>query len=192
MFFLLLGALIASYLRYRNIVKEKAGIESQLSETRIQVGFLDGRLKQEKELAKNLEEERSLLANNLKEAESKISQLDIKYVQAQEHIFSLTKELRDLEGENSRAKEEKVRWEEKLSALEERDARLDKRMHSIPELKKAIKELKIEMRKSRLKFASTVRPLKRLEIIEGNSGFMVKEGLSTYRPRLKIKVEPAQ
>ena len=205
-FSLLLGALIFFHSRYTNIVKERDRMEYQLSQTKMQVGFLGGQLKQEKELVENMEGERSLLVNNLQEAEGRISQLDLKYTQAREHIFSLTKELQDLEKENSGFLEEKARWEEKSSVLEEQNDRLNRRLHSIPELKKAMKELKIEMRKSRLKLVSTLKPLKRPEITEGNSGFIFRDGMPTHKPegsgwasdspshrtRLKIKVEPAQ
>src|SRR3989339_713060 len=61
-------------LRYINLIQEKKKIESQLKEVKIQVGFLEGNLRQETELRQKLDEEKSdaLLGKNI-ELESRLN-----------------------------------------------------------------------------------------------------------------------
>lgn len=196
-FFLLFLAVIFLSLRYINIVHQKARIESQLAETKRQIGFLEGQLKEEEELRQKLKEEKVLLVNSLNDAQGKITQLSLGNTQAQEHIFSLIREIKGLEKENLKINEDKARLEDRLCTLEGRNAQMEARLHSIPELKKALKELKNEMRQSHSKFRSgfetkTKSAQEEAGNLMGNLGFIIKNGVSTYRPRIKIEVKPIQ
>jgi len=188
---ILLGAAIFFSLRYRNIIHQKAELEFQLKRTNQQLQSLGEQLALQKELTTELKEEKSALSGSLQEAESKISRLEEKNAGAQERIVSLLKDIKGLQGEITWAKEEKNQLKQKLSILGDRNARLDARLSSIPELKKAIKELKLQMRKAYPKPALKTKR-DREEIFEGNSGYLLKDGVATYRPRFKIKVESAR
>ncbi len=189
-FFLMAGAFIFSVIRYAAALQANSRLESSLNETKDQVSSLDGRIKDKEALISRLSEEKSLLLDSLKDANGKISEANQKNAQNEERIFSLAKELDALEKESLKTKEEKVSLEEKIAQLEAQNAALDGRLHSFPELKKAIKELKIQMRKSRI--ASAPQRKSRKEVIGGNSGYIIKDGIPTQRHQIIIEVKPAQ
>lgn len=184
--------------RYINLIQEKRQIESQLKEVRMQAGFLEGSLRQETELRKKLDEEKSALSVSLKEAEGTIAGLNAKNSQSQEHIFSLVKEIESAESRNSRVREELIQAQEKLESLLGRNVELEARMNSIPELKKAIVELKHKQRMGKSGRSHKLEPMRFKdekppwdgEGAEGNSGFIVKDGVPTYKGRVKIEVKP--
>lgn len=196
LFLLGLGGIFLG-IRYINLLQAKAGLELQLGETKRQVGFLEGRLKEEKGLGQKLNEEKESLAENLKQAQGTIAQLNQKNVQAQEHIFSLVKEVQVLEDKNLKVKEELTQLKEELNSLEAKDLQLEARLHSIPELRKAIKEVRRELPKAPLRpkpgpviKKDRVYKFFNDENLGGNSGFIVKDGIPTYKARVKIEVRP--
>lgn len=188
---ILSGAAIFFSIRYRNILHQKAKLGFALDEANQQLQSLREQLELRKELTAELKEEKSALSGSLKEAEGRIFRLQAKNSGAQERIVSLLKDIKELQEEIARTKEDKNQLEQKLSISGERNARLDARLNSIPELKKAIKELKLQMRKAYPKPALKIKRY-REEIFEGNSGYLIKDGVVTYRPRFKIKVESAR
>lgn len=182
--------------RYINLIQEKKKVESQLKEVRMQVGFLEGSLKQETELRQKLNEEKAALTASLKGAQETIADLNAKNAQSQEHVFSLVKEIEAMESHNSRVREELAQAQERLDALLGKNIELETRLSSIPELKKAIAELKLKMKKTSYhhKLKSLQFKEKRLpwdeEDLNGNSGFIIKNGIPTYKGRVKIEVKP--
>jgi chromosome segregation ATPase len=188
---ILLGAAIFSSLRYRNIIHQKAKLEFQLSEATQRLQSLGEQLALKEELTRELREEKSALSGSLKDAEGKISRLEEENAGAGESVVSLLKGIKGLQEEITRAKEDKNQLEEKISILGERNARLDTKLSSIPELKKAIKELKLQMRKKHPKPALKIKRHSE-EVFEGNFGYLIKDGVATYRPWFTIKVESAR
>ena len=183
-------------LRYINLIQEKKKVEFQLKEVKVQVAFLEGNFKQETELRQKLDEEKTTLTASLKGAEETIADLNAKNAQSQEHLFSLIKEIEAMESSNSRVKEEMTQTQEKLDALLGRNIELEARLSSVPELKKAMRELKLKMKKTSYNYK--LKPMqfkeKRLpwdeENMDGNSGFIIKNGVPTYKGRVKIEVKP--
>lgn len=188
---ILLGAAIFFSIRYRNIIHQKAELEFQLKRANQQLRSLGEQLALQKELTTELKQEKSALSGSLQEAEGKIFRLEEKNAGAQERIVSLLKDIKGLQEKITWSKEEKNQLEEKVSILGERNARLDTKLSSIPELKKAIKELKLQMRKIHPKPALKIKRYSE-EVFEGNSGYLIKDGVATYRPRFTIKVESAR
>lgn len=183
---------------YINLIQEKRQIESQLKEIKMQVGFLEGNLRQETELRKKLDEEKAALSLSLKEAQGTIAGLNAKNTQSQEHIFSLVKEIESAESRNSRVREELIQAQGRLEALLGRNIELEARLGSIPELKKAIVELKYKQRLNKSSRNHKLEPLRFKEEkllwndegADGNSGFIIKDGVPTYKGRVKIEVKP--
>jgi chromosome segregation ATPase len=184
-FSLMIGAVIFSVLRYIAVSRVKARLEYELSQVKEHAWFLEGQLKQDEELISGLNEEKRLLTDTLKGKESRISQLEQKNTQSQEHIFSLVNEI-----EGARKQRDKTMQD--LSASQEKLKELQTRLQSIPELKKAIKEVKMQMRNRRLKTNHSSEPLRQISEAESNFGYLLKDGASTYKPRIKIEVTPAQ
>ena len=185
-------------LRYINLIQEKKKVESQLKEVKIQVGFLEGNLRQETELRQKLDEDKSVLSDGLKETREANLNLNTKNDQLQEHIFSLVKEIESMENHNSRVKEELAQTQEKLDALLGKNIELEARLNSVSELKKAIAELKLKLKTKKSGYNYKLKPMRFKEEkqswdeegINGNSGFIIKNGVPTYKGRVKIEVKP--
>lgn len=184
-FSLMIGAVIFSVVRYIAVSRAKDRLEYELSQVKEHAWFLEGQLKQDEELISGLNEEKRLLTDTLKEKESRVSQLEQKNTQNQEQVFSLVNEI-----EGARKQRDKTMKD--LSANQEKLRELQTKLQSIPELKKAIKELKTQMRNRRLKDNPRSAPLERISEAEINFGYLLKDGVSTYKPRIKIEVIPAQ
>ena len=67
---------------------------------------------------------------------------------------------------------------------------LKARLSSVEELKKAIKEVKRQMRSSIVEIKQE-KETKTEAVIEGNRGFLLKEGKIIYPAKVKIEVVPA-
>ena len=183
----LVGAVIFSSLRYISAIQARAKLESELSQAQAQVGFLEGRLEQEIEAQKALNERKLVLEASLKEAEEKMGSFLSEQEQAQERIFGLVKEISDLKEMNEKIQKEKASLEDKLEQASEQNKQLVSRLRSISELKKVIKDLKLQIRKER------VRQIIRKDFqVYGNRGFVTKDGTSTYKSKVQIEVNPAQ
>ena len=184
-FSLMIGAVIFSVVRYIAVSQAKARLEYELSQAKEHAWFLEGQLKQDEELISGLNEEKRLLTDTLKEKESRISKLEQKNTQSQEHIFSLVNEI-----EGARKQRDKTMND--LSVSQEKLRELQTRLQSIPELKKAIKEVRLQMRNRLPKTNHRPATLGRISEAESNLGYLLRNGVSTFKPRIKIEVTPAQ
>lgn len=195
--------------RYVDLLHTKAKIELELTQAVRQVGFLDAQLKDEKGKVESLNQEKSGLKQGLDESQAKVSRLNSEKLEAESHIFSLISEIQGLERKVNGIIEEKTKIEENLEILEEKNSRMEAKLNSIPELKKEIRNLKRKRKipeltpKFELKELSLPKAVRKEKTEsssakrifgapdeDGNSGFIVKDGESTYRKRLKIEVRP--
>ncbi|MDP3143470.1 MAG: hypothetical protein Q8N14_06010 [Candidatus Omnitrophota bacterium] len=64
---------------------------------------------------------------------------------------------------------------------------LEAKLNSLDELKKAIRDLKIKMRQERL---AAHKQREEKQIVEGNRGFLIYQGVSTIKGKVKIEVTP--
>lgn len=201
----MVGLVVFFGLRYVAVFKDKIKAEKQLSQASQKVMTLEGQLKLEKELGVKLNEEKLKLEASLKDSESKISKLTSEQAEMQERIFSIVKEIEGIKKFALKARLEKAKVEEALGETTEENIQLKIKLRSIPELKKVIRELKIEERKARRKPKLKIQPKTPVEATvkeekapqkgtvseEGNEGFVIKDGSSTYKPQLSIEVRPA-
>jgi len=193
--------------RYVDLLRTKARIELELTQAVRQVGFLDAQLKDEKGKVESLFQEKSALKQELQGSEAKVSRLNSEKLEAESHIFSLITEIQGLERKVDGILEEKTNIEENLKALEGKNSRMEEKLNSIPELKKEIRNLKRKRKLPALTPKFELKELSRPKALikekeeswitpktftfpdeDGNSGFIVKDGESTYRKRLKIEV----
>lgn len=196
----LLGAAIFSLFKYIVTLKEKRALSLDLNQAKTQVATLEGEktnllntLEEKKQLVQKLKEENFGLQSHLQKNRERLAKLDSDFKDAQKAIEQLSVQAAGLKSENIALKEEKTGLGNQLSqAAQERDI-LKVRFNSVEELKKAIRELrhKVTLR------PKTVREVRIKERIketidnnkEGNLGFIVKDGKSTYS-RIKIEISP--
>lgn len=178
---------IFSVFRYIAAQKEKKILLSNLKQIEQQVASLEKdkqtlqrTIEKEKELQKQLNEENKGLKENLKESEEKLTKYSNDFSQAQKTID-------ELNSQTVLLKDERDRMMIQFSEVAQEKDKLKARVSSVTELKKAIRELKSQMRGVTFEMK---KKAKTYTIIEGNRGFVVKNGIPTYAPKIKIKVEP--
>ncbi len=189
---LLVGITIFSVFKYVAALKEKYDLLKNLNQIKGQVASLElekqnllQAIDKEKELEKAFAQENLTLKDELKANTDKLTQLDADLQNAQKTIEQLTSQIALSQAENTALREEKDKLTQDLTQIsQERDA-LKSRLSSIPELKKTIKEVKMQIRKAKV----VIREIaKKRRVIEGNRGFLVKNGKTTF-PITKIKIE---
>lgn len=119
----------------------------------------------------------------LKDLSGKLARLQAKNGLNQRHIFSLIREIKDLQGE-------KKALERRITLLGRENSEMNAKLNSLSGLKDAIRALKKKMREEKI---AQWRQL-RLEddLLNGNLGYLLKDGVSTYAARVKIEVKALQ
>jgi len=183
--FLLVGITIFSVFKYLAALKERYDLLENLNQVKGQVVTLEQAIQKEKELEKALTQENLTLEDELKANTDKLVRLDADLQNSQKTIEQLTAQIALSKAESAALREEKDKLGlELIQVSQERDA-LRARLSSIPELKKAIQEVKLQIRKAKV----MVREItKKRRVIEGNYGFLIKNGKPTF-PITKIKIE---
>jgi len=181
----LVGITIFSFLKYFMTLKEKYALLNNLNQVKGQVASLEQAIDKEKELQKALSQENLTLKDELKANTDKLTQLDLDLRNSQRTIERLTSQIALSKAENTALRDEKDKLTFELAQISQERDTLKTKLSSVPELKKAIKEVKIQIRQAKLMMREIT---KKRRIIEGNHGFLVKNGESTY-PITKIKIE---
>ncbi len=187
---LLVGITIFCVFKYIAALKEKYALLKNLNQAKAQVVALGEEIDKEKELEKALSQENVTLKDEMKTNADKLAQLDAGLKSSQNTIDELTSQIALAKAENAALREEKDKLSLELVQVSQEKDTLKARLSSIPELKKAIKEVKIQIRKAKVMMKEIT---KKRRIIEGNRGFLVKNGESTFPvTKIKIEVMPAQ
>jgi len=191
---LLLTITIFSVFKYILSLKARYDLITALNQARDELVVLKqekqkllGQLEKGKELQEQFTEANSELKDNIKAARRRLTKLFTE-IRAKEKAYDdLNYRFSILKAENVALTEEKEQLNLKLSETNSENESLKVKLSSIEELKKAIRELKIKMRQVRI----TPKKAREQEIIEGNRGFLVKDGKSTYPVKIRIEVRPA-
>ena len=192
---LLLSITIFSVFKYVSSVKERYDLLNSLNQTKELAAVLANEkqgllqeLEKEKELQKQLSQENSALKDNLRLSEEKAAKLDTDFTQAQKDIDQLASRFSILKAENKALIDKNSRLGSKVNGFSQENERLKVKLNSIAELKKAIRELK----KQAYKVGVIVKQKAEAKrAMEGNRGYLIKDGRFTYPARIKIEVTPA-
>ncbi len=183
-----------SLFKYFYTLKEKYELYNTLNQIKGQVADLEAQkqeilqgIEKEKQLNLQITQENTGLKENIGAAEEKIAQLSTDIAYAKKIFEDFKSEVSVLKAENMAVREENVNLTSKLSQVSQEKDTLTMRLSSIAELKKAIRELKKQMRRvsSEISYKETVRE----KILEGNRGFLLKNGKPTYPTKVKIEVK---
>lgn len=191
----LVGIAIFGAYKYVLFLKEKNDLLHQLSQMRNQLELLETEkedllenLDRERQLKQQLSQENIRLNADFKASEEKLAKLETDFKAAQETIEQLNTQISLLKAENSSLWEEAGALKLNLNQVSQEKVDLERRFNSLIELKKAIRELKQKMRLARKEIKPKIKP----QTIEGNRGFLIKDGKSTYHLlKIKIEVSPA-
>lgn len=200
-FLFLSGITAFSLFKYLWSLKEKYDLLGRLNKIKEQTSLLE---KDKQNLLQTLEKERQLeqqltlqntgLKEELKVSEEKLTQLNQDFIQGQNTIAQLNSEITNLKTESNTLKEERDSLQAQFFQLTEEKESLKARLGSIVELKKAIKEIKKQMRNVGAKIMQKAKEMKAAGLtgpLEGNQGFLIKDGKPTYPAKVKIEVTPA-
>ncbi len=146
----------------------------------------------EKEKATNvaLTHKNDVLRQYLRAGTNKVRKLDHDFFEACGRIQQLTTETSLLKAENAALHTSKDELKFKLDQVTVENESMKAKLTSIPELKKTIRELKIQARNMARALRHTMGLDKSLE---GNRGYLVKNGKPTVTPppaKVKIEVTP--
>ena len=194
----LLGATAYSIFMYASSLKEKNILLMTVNEMKGRVTSLESEkhnlsldLDKGREIQQQLNEENLKLKEDLKLAQEKLVKLDSDFAQAQKSIEQLNSRFSLIKSENIALREKNNLIKTELNGASKENESFKARLNSIPALKQAIRELKIQMRKVRKVGVEIKEKIKLNKIVEGNRGFLIKEGKIYYPTKIKIEVMPA-
>ena len=188
LFTVLLGITVFLGLRYVNVSHEENRLEAQLQEVDKEIALLEGQLASEWAAGSAENQGQSPTLERLKLVRARAQELKDYNHKKQKHIFSLIREIKHWRKENAQLKDGHQVLTEKNMLLEQENAQLNARFHSLTELKKAIREQKVKMRQSSARWR--VMPLTQDDSLNGNLGYLIKDGASTVNTRVTIEVTP--
>lgn len=189
----LLGAGLVSVLHYSFLLQEKAGLSRALEEVNARILVLEKdkahlvqSLNAGREALKKLDEEKTLLDRTIEAQGKSISALTVELEKTNGRLEELNSGYSLLRCENTALKAQ-------LFFVAREEAKMRYSMTSLPELKKAIRGLK--KKKTRVPASPVVRkerPKRAAEgqILEGNKGFLTRNGKPTFVKTIKIEVVP--
>lgn len=147
-----------------------------------------GALEKEKALQKKLTQQNSELKDYLRASKRRLTKLFRNVRETQEAMGQLNSRYSLLKAENIALIGQEKKLKQKFSQVLQENESLKAKFNSITELKKAIGELKRQRRKRQETERKTqVGP----RIVEGNHGYLIKDGKFTYPTKVKIEVIPA-
>jgi len=189
----LVGAGLVSIVHYSFLLQEKTRLSRALEEMNARVSILE---KDKAQMVQSLNSGRDAL-KKLDEDNARLGQT----IQAQgENISALTAEVERTNGKleelNSRysllrCENSALRSQLFFVVKEEEKMRLN--MTSLPELKKAIRELKKKKTHASVLpviHKQRINKVVKGQILEGNKGFLVRDGKPTFAKTIKIEVVP--
>lgn len=183
-----------SVFKYFSSLREKYDLLNTLNQTKEQLATLEKQrqnllqdLEKEKQFQQKLAQENSGLKDYLKASKKRLTKLFADFGEAEKTIEQLGAKFSVLEAENTALREQRDKLSTQfIQVIQENDS-LKARLSSITELKKAIKQLRRQMRE----VSREIKKRSQDEVIEGNRGFLIKDGKSTYPPKVRIEVIPA-
>lgn len=182
-----------SIFKYSASIKEKYDLSEMLNLAKEQITALEkekqgllGTLQKERELEQQLTQKNSGLRDNLKAAKNRLARLFRQAAEAEKEIDKLDSQFSLIKAENQALVEKEEKW--KLVAQENESLKV--KLSSVAELKKAIRDLKKQAGKARVENQQKKMPLSE-KIVEGNYGYVIKDGQYNYPAKVKIEVTPA-
>lgn len=133
-----------------------------------------------KAIEEQLTQEKNLLEMQLREAQEQLRQVT-------EELSNAKGKIGTLEQTNSDLLALQKELQVKVDLIAKEKETLEAKFNSLVELKKAIRDLKERLRQEKL---AKRQELKAKQLIEGNRGYLVYQGQSTCRGKVKIEVIP--
>jgi chromosome segregation ATPase len=186
---LLAGITAVSVAKYIAAQKESYSLTFDLDQLQAQVGRLET---QKQNLLQTIEKqklEQAAISSSLSAANDRITNMETDFAQGQKQLADLSAQLNLIKEENVNLQNQGDTLKSELAAATQEKNALQAKLGSLAELKKAIRELKAKPR-TVSKPQMQEKALAQAEI-DGNRGFIIKDGKPTHPARVKIEVNPA-
>lgn len=184
----LTGLTLFSVVKYISLQKENYYLYDNLKQIKVQIDSLGAQRQKLLQTIEKQNQESSVIRDNLKAAEDKLVNMDADFTQAQKTIAQLNSLASSLKAENASLKDQGENLKAQLSQASKEKEILRAKLNSLEELKKTIRDLKRKIRQAKIELLKrNDAPLTK----EGNRGFVIKNGKSTYPTKVKIEVNPA-
>ncbi len=164
----LIGITLFSVFKYIVTLKQNQDLTYTVNEARKQISNL---ITDKEKLLTTIESQKQALGALTEEnsgLKDKLNKVDAELAAAQQKVAELNAEAQTLRDDN---------------------AAMKTRLSSIKELKKAIREIKIQMRQTKV---AVLKKADMDKLLDGNRGFLIRDGKSTYPSKIRIEVSPAQ
>lgn len=178
----LLGLSVFTVFRHLSVLREKLILADTLKQKEAEVTGLQGELVEQKEAQRVLLQQKNGLRSYLEASKRRLLKLFGEFGKAKGSIRELDGKIIILKTENQELLQEKNR-------LAEENQGYRAKLSSVDELKKAIRDIKTQPRKPKI-YVSKV-PDKEKTVIQGNQGFLLKDGKPTPPAKIVIEVVPA-
>ncbi len=177
----LLTIAIFSIFRYVVILREKLELAGELTQVKKEIVAIQEEkqkliqdIEKEKKEGKELSRKVTRLKGNLGAAQARLARLFAEYNQTEKKLEDLGARFSLLKSENE--------------ALVEENKNIKAKIGSSAGLKKAMKQL----RKQAFKVTKQImHKADEDKLIEGNNGYLIKDGKPTYPARIKVEITPA-
>jgi len=173
----LVGITVFSVMRYYSLLDQNRILQKLVRSYDKKVNELkeDKKLKEEQ-----LTREKAVVEEQLASLQEQLQQLN-------EELADAKKKTDSLEDTNAGLLVSQRELEVKVGLVTKEKEALEAKFASFDELKKAIRDLKIKMSQEK----ETMRQaLREKQLMEGNRGYVIYQGFSTNRGRIKIEVTP--
>jgi chromosome segregation ATPase len=184
-----------SVVRYSLSLKEKYDLIIVLNQVKDELDVLEQEkqnllvdLEKEKGRQAELSEKNAELKDNIKATRRRLTKIFMEKREKEKTYEELSYRFSILQAEKVALLEEKDQLNAGLSQANSENEKLKVKLSSIQELKKAIRELKYKIRPLIVK---PKKPKEIDEMIEGNRGYVIRDGKSTYPGKIRIEVRPA-
>ncbi len=182
---LLAGISIFTAYKYIATLREKYTLIKEINQIKKQVVDLENEkqnllqtIEQEKAWQEKLKQENAGLKDGLRINQDRIIKLQDDLTAAKKTLEQLNAQVAAIQAEYAALKAQNEKLKLGLSALSQENENYKARFNSLVELKKAIRELKTQTRKG-------------AKAVEGNQGFVIKDGKTTFPAKVIIEVNPA-
>ncbi|MDD5167016.1 MAG: hypothetical protein PHQ57_06505 [Candidatus Omnitrophica bacterium] len=177
-----------SAVRYIALRRENRYLYNNLSRIKEQIDSLEEQRQNLLQTIYKQNQENLIIKENLEAHKDKLTKMEADFIQARKTIRELASLSASLKAENADLKSQSENLKIQISQVSREKDALEGRSNSVEELKKAIRHIKNKIRqlKRELYRKDNLPPA-----IEGNRGFLIKDGKSTYRPaKIIIEVKP--
>jgi len=198
---LVLGVAFFGIYKSMELLKQNTALSQSLNDVKVELAGTEIALSQTKDLLRRSDARNVELIKDVETATTKLSKIEEGFFVYQKRLDRLSNKLKVATKTNTALGIKNIETLDRLMRAEFENSEMKKTLSSVVELKRAIRELKKKPSKEKSLAPSgkpfiwfwNVPPVKAAEKpLEGNKGFFVKDGESTFKKVVTINVLPEE